>query len=67
MAPAMAQGGQFKIVLYDVSGKRIYSASTGTRNGALILPAGGLPAGKYFLSITDGNNRTSGSAFVLTR
>ena len=58
---------QLKIGLFNVSGKQIYSAIARTQNGILNIPAKGFPTGKYFMSITDGNNRTLNSAFVLAR
>jgi hypothetical protein len=59
--------GALKVGLFTIAGKQIYSATTEAHNGILNVPILGFPAGKYFLSITDGNKRTLNSSFVLTR
>jgi hypothetical protein len=67
MLPYAISCRQLKVGLFNVAGKRIYSATTGTQNGILKIPAKGFPAGKYLMSITDENKRTLGSSFVLMR
>jgi hypothetical protein len=59
--------GLWRVELYTISGKRIYSATTKAQNGILKIPSSGFPVGKYSMSITEENNRTSISSFVLTR
>ena len=65
--PNSLSNNQIKIVLFNVSGRRIYSSTVRSQNGILNVPANGFPAGKYFISITDGNNKTLNSSFILTR
>jgi hypothetical protein len=65
--PYSTSRGLLKVGLFNVSGRRIYSATVETHNGILNIPAGGFPVGKYFLSITDEKNRALNSTFVLTR
>lgn len=67
LLPDAIRQGQLKVSLFNVSGKQIYSATTGTQNGILNIPSKGFPTGKYFISIKDENNRTLSSSFVLTR
>jgi hypothetical protein len=56
-----------KVGLFTIAGKQIYSATTEAHNGILNIPTLGFPAGKYFLSITDGDNKTLNSSIVLMR
>jgi hypothetical protein len=65
--PDVATYSQFKVGLFNISGKQIYSAISTTQNGILNIPAKQFPTGKYFMSITDEKNRTLNSSFVLTR
>ena len=67
IVPYVSSRGQLKVGLFTLSGKRIYSATARINNGILDIPAVGFPAGRYFLSITDGSDGTRSSAFVLTR
>ena len=67
MLPNEISFSQLKVGLFNVSGKRIYSAVSEARNGILNIPAKGFPTGKYFMSITDENNKTLNSSFVLAK
>ena len=67
MLPNTTPRSQLKVGVFNVTGKQIYSTTTGTQNGILNIPAKSFPAGKYFMSITDENNRTLNSSFVLAR
>ena len=58
---------QLRVRVYTVAGKLMYSATPRVHNGILNIPAAGFPIGKYFMSITDDNNRMLTSAFVLTK
>lgn len=65
--PSEILHSQLKVGLFNVAGRRIYSATIGAHNGILNIPATGFPAGKYFISITDESKRTLNTSFVLTR
>ena len=65
--PNVITRSQLKVGIFNISGKRIYSATARSQNGFLNIPAKGFPIGKYFMSITDENNRTLNSSFVLTK
>ena len=67
MLPNTIPRSQLKVGVFNVTGKQIYSTTTGTQNGILNIPAKSFPAGKYFMSITDKNNKTLNSSFVLAR
>jgi hypothetical protein len=65
--PNVTAQSHLKVELFNVSGKQIYSAISGIQNRILNIPAKQFPAGKYFISITDENNKTFNSAFILPR
>jgi hypothetical protein len=65
--PLMTSLCQMKVAIFNVSGKRMYSAGTTLRNGTLNISATGFPSGTYVMSITDANSKTSRVTFVLTK
>ena len=65
--PSGAAHSQIKAALFNIAGRRIYSTVTRSDYGTLNIPAAGIPTGIYFISITDGSNKTMSSKFVLAR
>ena len=58
---------QLNIGLYNLSGKRIYSAPVESHNGVITLPNKVCPPGKYIMSITDGKKRALTAAVELSK
>jgi hypothetical protein len=58
---------QLRVTLFNSAGRRVYSSETRIDGAILKIPAKGLPAGKYFISIMDGNSSLFSSDLVLTR
>jgi hypothetical protein len=67
LLPYPVKQDRFTVSLFTVAGRRIYSDITRIQNGTLTIPALEFPTGMYILSITDHNNTTVSSAFVLMR
>jgi hypothetical protein len=65
LPPAGAR--ELNIGIFNVAGKRAYSATTGPTNSAVSIPASGFPAGIYYVSITDGTGSLVSEAFALTK
>jgi hypothetical protein len=65
--PYMTSPNRFKAGVFTISGIKIYSTTVKALNGILNIPTWGFPMGRYFLSITNDNNRTLNSTFLLTR
>lgn len=65
--PYTTSRSQIKIGIFNVSGKRIYMSTMQLHNGILNIPAAGFPAGKYFMSIAEGNASALTSKFILMR
>lgn len=65
--PCAISRSQFKVKLFNISGKQIYSATTKVQNGFLKFPAKGIPAGNYIMSILGDKNIAFKSTFVLPK
>lgn len=59
--------GQFQVMLFDFSGRRILSKSVIAVNGTLHIPTQGLRAGTYLLEIADGKRDKIMSKITITR
>ncbi len=66
-APIITSFNHLKLDLFTISGKKIYSATVEVDKGMFQIQASGIPAGKYFMSITDSHNKTITSPFVLIK
>ena len=64
--PETLNNGAITIGLFNVAGRRIYSATHQARNGILNIPVSGLSTGTYLMSIT-GSNTVLRSSFVVTK
>ncbi len=64
LEPQALHKGVLNIELFNVAGKRIYSATWRDQSGKLSIPALGLPTGVYLMSIKDGNTTLSSLLIV---
>jgi photosystem II stability/assembly factor-like uncharacterized protein len=58
--------GPVTVRLFNVAGRKIYSATHKAHDGMLNIPVSGLSTGRYLMSVT-GNNIRLSSSIVLTR
>ena len=65
--PSAGPQSRLTVNIFNIAGKRIYSALATAQNNVLTFSAVGLPGGKYILSVSDENGRTVNSSFILMR
>lgn len=67
LLPNLIYDGQMKAEIINSSGKQMYSSMILPQNGILNFSATSFPAGKYFISVIDKNNKPMISPFTLTK
>jgi hypothetical protein len=65
--PSAGPQSRLTVKIFNIAGKRIYSALATAQNNVLTFSAMGLPGGKYVLSVSDEKGRTVSSSFILMR
>jgi hypothetical protein len=66
LLPETLNNGAITFGLFNIAGRRVYSATHQAHNGSLNIPVSGLSTGTYLMSIR-GNNTTLSSPFVVTK
>ena len=66
LLPQTLNNGAITVGLFNIAGKRVYSATHQACNGSLNIPVSGLSTGTYLMSIR-ANNTTLSSPFVVTK
>lgn len=65
--PSAGPQSRLTVNIFNVAGKRIYSALASAQNNVLTFSAAGLPGGKYVLSVSDEKGRTVSASVILMR
>jgi len=66
LLPQALNNGTITVGLFNIAGRKIYSATHQPNNQTLNIPVSGLSTGTYLMSIT-GRNITKSSSFVVTK